>query len=81
MLQGNALAEVLEEATALFSDLLPFRVIQIKRNILEAADEAGSIVTTLFLNMGLFTVMVGVLLHIPHFRDAGRSPQVGDGHG
>ncbi len=56
------LEHVEQEASALFSDLLPFRVIQIKRNILEAADEAGSVVTTLFLNMGLFTVMVGVLL-------------------
>ena len=62
VLESEGLAEEHERASALFSDLLPFRVIQIKRNILEAADEAGSIVTTLFLNMGLFTVMVGVLL-------------------
>ena len=62
VLESEGLQEEHEEASALFSDLLPFRVIQIKRNILEAADEAGNIVTTIFLNMGLFTVMVGVLL-------------------
>ena len=62
MLESEGLAEEREEASALFSDLLPYRVIQIKRNILETADEAGSFVTTIFLNMGLFTVMVGVLL-------------------
>ena len=61
-LDSDDLAEIREEASALFSDLLPYRVVEIKRRLLEAADEAGSLVTALFLNMGLFSVMVGVLL-------------------
>ena len=62
VLESEGLAE--EHEQSLRPVLRPSAVPgnQIKRNILEAADEAGSIVTTLFLNMGLFTVMVGVLL-------------------
>ena len=46
----------------LFADLAEFRVVDVKRRVLREADQAGSFITTLFLVMGLFSVIVGVLL-------------------
>ena len=46
----------------LFADLAEYRVLDVKRQVLEQADEIGSFVTTFFLVMGLFSVIVGVLL-------------------
>ena len=45
-----------------FEDLAEFRVIEIKRQILDLADGVGSAVTGFFIVMGLFSIMVGVLL-------------------
>ena len=50
------------DAITLFADLGEFRVIDIKRRVLDAADEVGSFVTTFFIIMGLFSIIVGVLL-------------------
>ena len=47
---------------ALFADLAQYRVLDVKRQVLEEADQIGSFVTTFFLVMGLFSVIVGVLL-------------------
>ena len=56
------LKEVEREAVTLFEDLAEFRVFEGKRRLLEIADLAGSIVTTFFLVMSLFSIAVGILL-------------------
>ena len=62
VLEEEGLQDVEEGVAILFLRLAEFRVIQIKRNILNSANEAGSFVTTFFMTMGLFSVMVGILL-------------------
>ena len=60
---GDAgLKDVEGEADTLFDELAEFRVFDIKRFVLEIADEAGSIVTTFFIAMALFSILVGILL-------------------
>ncbi|MCH7891462.1 MAG: FtsX-like permease family protein, partial [Gemmatimonadetes bacterium] len=56
------LADVERQASTLFAGLAEFRVLDIKKQILDAADQAGSGVTSIFIIMGLFSIMVGVLL-------------------
>ena len=50
------------DAVTLFADLGEFRVLDIKQRVMDEADEAGSQVTSFFVIMGLFSIMVGVLL-------------------
>ena len=50
------------EAGTLFAGLGEFRVIDVKRRVLDVANEIGSGVTSTFVIMGLFSIMVGVLL-------------------
>ena len=50
------------EASTLFAGLAEFRVLDIKKQVLDAANQAGSGVTSIFIIMGLFSIMVGVLL-------------------
>ena len=57
--EGEALAQ---EVDTLFSNIAGFGVYEVKRILLELADEAGSSVTTLFVMFGLFSVIVGILL-------------------
>ena len=61
-LDRPGLSDVEGQADTLFSDLAEFRVLDIKRIILDAAVEISSFVTTFFLTLGLFSIMVGVLL-------------------
>ena len=56
------LDEVGRQASTLFAGLAEFRVLDIKKQVLDAADLAGSGVTSIFVIMGLFSIMVGVLL-------------------
>ena len=56
------LSEVERQASTLFAGLAEFRVVDIKKQALEAADRVGSGVTSIFIVMGLFSIMVGVLL-------------------
>ena len=56
------LRELEAEADTLFSDLGEFRVIDIKRRILDEAELISSFVTTFFITLGLFSIMVGILL-------------------
>ena len=62
VLEQEELQEVEREATTLFQDLAEFHVLEFKRLALNEADEAGSFVTTFFMTMGLFSVVVGILL-------------------
>ena len=50
------------EASTLFADLSEFRVFDIKRWVLEFADAAGSVTTTVFIFMAMFSILVGVIL-------------------
>ena len=56
------LSAVERQASTLFAGLAEFRVLDIKKQILDEADRAGSGVTSIFIVMGLFSIMVGVLL-------------------
>ena len=56
------LPEVERQASTLFAGLAEFRVLDIKKQVLDEADQAGSGVTSIFIIMGLFSIMVGVLL-------------------
>lgn len=56
------LPDLNREVNTLFADLGEFRVIDIKRQFLDLADDTGSGVTSFFVIMGLFSIMVGVLL-------------------
>ena len=56
------LAAVELDASTLFAGLAEFRVLDIKKQVLDVANQAGSGVTSIFIIMGLFSIMVGVLL-------------------
>ena len=56
------LADVERQASTLFAGLAEFRVVDIKKQVLDEADRVGSGVTSIFIVMGLFSIMVGVLL-------------------
>ena len=56
------LTDVERQASTLFAGLAEFRVLDIKKQVLDEADQAGSDVTSIFIVMGLFSIMVGVLL-------------------
>ena len=73
------LKEVEREAVTLFAELAEFRVLEFKRRALNAADQAGSFVTTFFITFSLFSIMVGVLLIFLIFvmLAAARRPEMG----
>ena len=56
------LRELEGQADTLFEDLAEFRVFDIKRLVLDFADVAGSVTTTLFVVMALFSILIGILL-------------------
>ena len=58
----EGLQETQRDADTLFAGLAEFTVLDIKRDILEAAELVSSFVTTFFITLGLFSIMVGVLL-------------------
>ena len=61
-LDRAGLKEVERQAGTLFAELGEFRVLDVKRRVLDEADEVGTGVTSFFVVMGLFSIMVGVLL-------------------
>ena len=60
--RDSPLASVERQAVTLFEDLGELEVLEIKKLVLDEADRAGSSVTSFFVIMGLFSIMVGVLL-------------------
>ena len=50
------------EAYTLLAELAEFQVVEIKRNIIDNSEEAGSGVTSIFILFSSFSIMVGVLL-------------------
>ena len=61
-LDNGSLEQTEKEAITLFAELGEFTVLDIKRQLLERADDEGSQVTTFFIIMGLFSITVGMLL-------------------
>ncbi|PZC46691.1 MAG: putative ABC transport system permease protein [Chloroflexi bacterium] len=61
-LGGEEFSDIEVEASTLFDDIGEFSVLEIKRFLLGQADEAGSFVTSFFIIMGMFSIMVGILL-------------------
>ncbi len=60
---GDAeLREVVREAATLYLELAEFRVITVKQNLLKAADQAGTEVTSIFILFSSFSITVGILL-------------------
>ena len=59
--RGN-LREVERQADTLFAELGEFRVFDIKRRLLDQAEQISSFVTTFFVTLGLFSILVGILL-------------------
>ena len=55
-------SDIARQADTLFRDLAEIRVFEIKRFLLNIADEAGSGVTSIFILFGLFSIVVGILL-------------------
>ena len=54
--------ELEREANTLVASLAEFIVLDIKRSLLDTAEQVGSVVTSFFILFGLFSIMVGILL-------------------
>ena len=54
--------ELTREVNTLVVSLAEFVVIDIKRSLLDTAEEVGSLVTSFFILFGLFSIIVGILL-------------------
>ena len=54
--------ELAREVNTLVVSLADFVVIDIKRSLLETAEQVGSLVTSFFILFGLFSIIVGILL-------------------
>ena len=54
--------ELLREVSTLVVSVAEFVVIDIKRSLLDTAEEVGNLVTSFFILFGLFSIMVGILL-------------------
>ena len=78
-LEQAGLREVEGEVSTLFADLGEFQVLDIKRTIVDIAESVGSGVTSFFLILGLFSIMVGILLIFLIFvmLAAARMPEMG----
>ena len=55
-------AELTSRVNTLVASLAEFVVIDIKRELLDTAEQAGNLATSFFLLFGLFSIIVGVLL-------------------
>ncbi len=54
--------ELTRQVNTLVVSLAEFVVIDIKRSLLETAEQVGSLVTSFFILFGLFSIIVGILL-------------------
>ena len=59
---GTGDEELTREINTLVVSLAEFVVIDIKRSLLDTAEEVGSLVTSFFILFGLFSIIVGILL-------------------
>ena len=58
----DGLEAVEREAITLFGALDEFRVFEVKRNFLDEVNLVGSVTTSFFLGMSMFSIAVGILL-------------------
>lgn len=61
-LDESGQTEAIREVSTQFESLAEFSVLDVKRQFTEQADLVGSSVTSIFIIMGLFSIMVGILL-------------------
>ncbi len=61
-LEEADLDEVAAEAYTLLAELAEFQVIEIKKDIIDSSEEAGTGVTSIFILFSSFSIMVGILL-------------------
>ena len=61
-MEESELDSAAAEAYTLLSELAEFQVIEIKRDIIDASEEAGTGVTSIFILFSSFSIMVGILL-------------------
>ncbi|MDP7579720.1 MAG: FtsX-like permease family protein, partial [SAR202 cluster bacterium] len=61
-LESESLQDQASEIFTLFTDLTDLRVLDIKNDLLQSADEAGSFATTFFITFSLFSIASGILL-------------------
>ena len=54
--------QLIRDVNTLVFTLAEFLVIDVKRSLLETAEQVGSVVTSFFILFGLFSIMVGILL-------------------
>ena len=59
---GTGDEELTREVNTLVVGLADFVVLDIKRSLLDTAEQVGSVVTSFFILFGLFSIMVGILL-------------------
>lgn len=61
-LEESGQVESVRQVSTLFETLAEFHVLDVKRQFTEEADLVGSTITSFFIIMGLFSIMVGILL-------------------
>lgn len=61
-LEESELDSAATEAYTLLSELAEFRVVEIKKDIIDASEQAGTGVTSIFILFSSFSIMVGILL-------------------
>ena len=61
-LESESLRDQASEIFTLFADLTELRVMDVKNDLLQIADEAGSFATTFFITFSLFSIASGILL-------------------
>ena len=54
--------QLIREVNTLVESLAEFAVVDIKRSLLDTAEQVGNLVTTFFILFGLFSILVGILL-------------------
>ncbi len=62
VLEQDEFQGIEQEAVTLFAERAEFFVFDVKHDFLGAADQAGSVITALFLFFSLFSITVGILL-------------------
>ncbi len=61
-MEESELDSAATEAYTLLSELAEFRVLEVKKDIIDASEEAGTGVTSIFILFSSFSIMVGILL-------------------
>ncbi len=61
-MEESELDSAATEAYSLLAELAEFRVVEVKKDIIDASEQAGTGVTSIFILFSSFSIMVGILL-------------------